>query len=113
MKKLLAVAGLAAFTSGCYAHHHGHHADPGPAMCALATCIGLSAAGAPPEVAVAGAVLAGAVVEHADHFHGHRCGCPTRWHNGYRLYYYGGGWEYYDDRDGCWRRTHDDHGPSW
>jgi len=112
MKKVLAAATLAALTGGCYAHHHHPH-DPAPAMCALATCIGLSAVGAPPEVAVAGAIVAGTVVEHMDHLHSHRCGCPSRWHNGYRMYWYGGRWEYYDDRDHCWRAVPERHGPRW
>ena len=111
-RTLLVAAGAALFTSGCYSHHH-RHADPAPAMCALATCIGLSAVGAPPEVAVAGAVIAGSVVHHADHWHSHRCGCPSRWHGGYRMYWYGGHWEYYDDRGQCWRAIPEDRGPSW
>lgn len=126
--KTLGVASLLALTSACYpghyhnGHHHGyggHDADAEPlaALCGFATCLGLSAMGAPPDVALAGAVVAGVVVldSHDSHWHGNGCGCQYRWWNGTRVYWYGDRWEYYDGNNWCAvdEGGHGGHGPSW
>lgn len=126
--KTLGTIALVALTSGCYpGHHRGHHghgghhgdAEPIAALCGFATCLGLSAMGAPPEVAIAGAVVAGVVVldNHDSHWHGNGCGCQYRWWNGNRVYWYGGRWEYHDGNNWCavdeGGGRHHGRGPSW
>lgn len=129
LSKTVALAALAATVSGCYSRHHhghgGHHNDAEPiaALCGFATCLGLSAMGAPPEVAMAGAVVAGVVVldHHDNHWHGNGCGCQYRWWNGNRVYWYGGQWEYHDGENWCvvqegghgGHRGGHSRGPSW
>lgn len=57
--------------------------------------------------AVVTAVVVGtahAVVHHDAHFHHYNCGCPREWHDGHWVYYYQGGWEYYDPHAGVWYR---------
>jgi hypothetical protein len=103
MRKALTSLLLAAslMGTGCYVDHHGY-VEPAPeaGVCAFATCLGLSAMGATPEQAVAGAMIAGAVVmdAHDGHRHSPYCGCPWRWDHGHRVYWYRGHWEFYDGR---------------
>ena len=114
------LAFAAASLTGCY-HHHGRghaHGQPDPVVdaCILGACVAGSYLGprhAHPAVAVAAGATAAALylAVNEGHHHGHRCGCPTRWHNGYRAYYWGGHWEYHDGRGWC---TIDGApGPSW
>ncbi len=42
------------------------------------------------------------LASHDAHYHGYGCGHHYRWHDGRVVYYYGGHWEYYDDRAGAW-----------
>jgi hypothetical protein len=88
MKKLLAVVALVALSGlalGC-----------GPRM--ARHVIG---------AAVVTAVVAGtavAMAHHDAHFHHHNCGCPRDWQDGHWVYYYQGGWEYYDPHARVWYR---------
>ena len=45
-----------------------------------------------------------AVAVHDAHYHHYNCGCPREWHGGRWVYYYHGGWEYYDPYAGVWFR---------
>jgi hypothetical protein len=47
---------------------------------------------------------ANAIAQHDAHFHHYNCGCPRHWHDGHWVYYYQGGWEYYDRYSGVWYR---------
>lgn len=119
----IGIAGLLLASAGCY-HRHGHHrhgphsqgVEPIAGACALATCFGLTALGAPPDVAVTSAIIAGAVVldHHDGHWHGYRCGCPSRWYDGHRVYWYGGRWEFHAHGQWYVVPDHGGHrGPGW
>ena len=112
-KSVVLAATLVGPAGCCYGYHHGYYDDPEPeaSMCALATCFGLRAVGAPAPVAVAGAMVAGAAVmsAHDGHFHSPYCGCPWRWYDGHRIYWYHGHWEYYDGR--VWYQVNGCEGP--
>jgi hypothetical protein len=48
-----------------------------------------------------------AIAHHDAHFHHYNCGCPREWHDDHWVYYYHGGWEYYDPHDGVWYRYYE------
>jgi len=84
MRKLLAIVALLAlstFSFGC---------TPRMARAALF------------GAAVAGTVAAVAVSH--PHFHHWNCGCPRHTDGGRPVYYYQGGYEYYDSGAGVWYR---------
>ena len=119
--KLAAVAALLGLTlSGCYHHGHGHghgHRDRDPVLdaCLVGMCVGSTYLGprTHPAVAVAAGATAAAIYLAAEsgHHHGHHCGCRTRWHGGYRAYYWHGHWEYHDGRN--WYVVEEEPGPGW
>lgn len=47
-----------------------------------------------------------AIAHHDAHYHYHNCGCPRQWEGGNWVYYYHGGWEYYDPHARVWYRYH-------
>ncbi len=88
MKKILALVALLGsltLASGCTPRMAGH-------------LIGGAIIGA----AVVGSAAV-AVEHHRAHFHHHNCGCPRHW-DGRWVYYYEGGYEYYDPDAGVWYR---------
>lgn len=57
--------------------------------------------------AIVGAAVVGtaaAVAHHRAHFHHVNCGCPRHWYGGRWVYYYEGGYEYWDPQAGVWYR---------
>ncbi len=84
-------------------------------MLALVALLGtLSLFACTPRMAghlIGGAIVGAAVVgtaavvhaEHRAHFHHVNCGCPRHW-NGHWVYYYEGGYEYWDASSGVWYR---------
>ncbi len=89
MKKLLALVALLATISmfaACTPRMAGH-------------VIGGAIIGA----AVVGTVAAHHAAHHA-HYHHYNCGCPRHWDGGRWVYYYQGGYEYYDPDGGVWYR---------
>ena len=55
--------------------------------------------------AIVGAAVVGtAVAVQQAHFHHWNCGCPHYWEGGRWVYYYQGGYEYYDPHAGVWYR---------
>jgi len=117
--RVLAAGSLLLVTAaGCYPHHHGHgypQRDPVLDACLVGACVGSTYLGprTHPAVAVAAGATAAAIYLAAEsgHHHGHHCGCATRWHGGYRAYYWSGHWEYYDGRG--WYVVEEGPGPGW
>jgi len=104
-----------AAAAGCYPHHPHRQRDPVLDACLVGACIGSTYLGprGHPGVAIAAGATAAAIylaVEQGHH-HGHHCGCSTRWHGGYRAYYWGGHWEYHDGRG--WYVVEGNQAPGW
>ncbi len=78
----------------------------------LATCFGATLLGASPREAAVAAAAAGLIYleTHDDHWHDPYCGCPSRWYDGYRVYWYSGRWEFHDGQHWCEVRPR---GPGW
>jgi hypothetical protein len=74
--------------SGCIMSPRGAHGVANLAAAALWTA------------AVAGQIAI--LAYHDAHYHHDHCGHYRRWHSDRWVYFYGGHWEYYDDRAGNW-----------